>query len=129
MCLDTVTKKYLRNKKKKVGYKVFFRGDESRLYGDYKSINSTRVREVWLNEEDFRDVGSCPVIKVCNTLTIYYATGFHFFEEKQDAEEWRRCKPSFCVCRCIGKDIRAEGLQDGVKVFVAKELFIMRREE
>lgn len=131
MCLEYIGDFKIKTN---IGYKVFIeKGNNGKLYGDYRNRGDIRPINRWLNEYDFRDHKWVAVIKTCNDRS--YNVGWHIFLTKKDAKQWASGsnKPGKVKCsirKVKFKDIVAIGYQrtcgfDSFKVVVAKQMLIL----
>lgn len=105
-----------------VGYKVFKLKGKN-LLSEYKHNCSDLFHgsdwymfetEVWVTDTSEGEIG--------NTLGLYYPKGFHFYKHKSDAEA--DCDSGYVVKKIFVQDVVATGKQYGIKVGVAKHIFI-----
>jgi len=116
MCLDTKDSGTLYVT---IGWKIFYR------YGNYingSHYNFTYMFNKWIKDNKY--------FKILASDGNLYTTGFHFFIQKNDAhtiaERWKNeiNKNKLKVLMIKVKNITATGTQMGLKVGVARKIFI-----
>ena len=127
MCLDTIKRKTSKpGKKVFVGYKVFGKKGEMLLFRNQKLIKNRKrysrvARNKWLKAYKVLIEGYWNKNKKRND---WYWSGFHVFKTLNGAKKWEKyCGGVIKKVEYRGK--RTEGWQDGCRVDVADEMFIL----
>ncbi len=85
-------------------------------------------RGEWLREEDWRESGIRVDFLMTERTYEKYDTGFHAFLSEQGAKElrdfWGWDEDTHVVLPVLLRSITATGMQLGVKIIVAREMFI-----
>jgi len=110
------------NTRKKIGFKIF--NDENHYLSSYIRGSMKRLPVgKWLNEKDYRDKTDFNM-KYLRTEDKYenYKFGWHIYYYKSDENYFS----SWCVKRKVKfRKIVAKGYQDGKRIVVAKEIYII----
>lgn len=125
MCLHQVSKRFPKNDRVKIGYKVFCRVISDSVY-NYCYHNPHFEMKI------LRPLGKSYHIpdrverKLGAGVGIEYDSGYHIYSNKQDAIDSMSYESPPAVCEVIAWDIRAYGKQNRKKVFVSRNYRIMR---
>lgn len=116
MCLDTVDKK--TEDWGEYGWKVFDLV-EGKLLPLYYGTRRLRFNtEEWISDEAHKAIQSC--------WSSHYPTGFHYFKNKRDAENYAYAYSVNKVKKIKVKNVVATGTDNNLaKVGVAREIFIL----
>lgn len=130
MCLLTVKathnkgEPYLEKFRKlpKWGWKVFRKGHNEGLYGEYYFTGISFPNNRWVHDPhtlaitySYDDDGA----------RLTYPTGFHLFLTREDAREWKGENDTLCIRKVLFKDVVAIGKQDELDVIVARSIKII----
>jgi len=114
MCLNKIKKKYSKNDRMIVGYKIFIK-QKDKLFPCFRK----RVKPYKFGKHYRATNGKIAI----NNFDKYDA-GFHAFTSSKEAR--RICSKFEAVCEVFLWDIRAEGIDSKRKTIVAKNMMIVR---
>jgi len=123
MCLEKVDKEIDRKICKGYGWKVFIKGINGEVLGDWRgNIEKPRPRGKWLNEKNFTKKNAFKFIRTHGK----YPRGWHIFATREMARQWKNSSGGF-IEKVEYRDVLATGWQieiEHYRIIVARYIRI-----
>ena len=121
MCLTTNNLKV--EDAPKIGYKVFKRHTNKKLYGIIMSTRKSLPTSRWINEVDYR---KSKRINYAGHAYNVYPVGWHIYEYLPTARKYILNESNEEIHRVKIRNVCAYGYEDHDRVIVAKEILIKK---